>query len=67
MNYRIKDIPKEERPRERLKEVGANLLIKTLDGIVDGTIIREKQEEEREELLKELEKEENSTDNPNIL
>ena len=23
MNYRIKDIPKEERPRERLKEVGA--------------------------------------------
>lgn len=30
----------------RLKEVGANLLIKTLDGIVDGTIIREKQAEE---------------------
>ena len=26
MNYRIKDIPKEERPRERLKEVGAESL-----------------------------------------
>ena len=35
MNYRIKDIPKEERPRERLKEVGIeNISNKELISII---------------------------------
>lgn len=31
---------------DKLKEIGANLLIKTLDKILDGTIVREKQPDE---------------------
>ena len=57
MNYCIKDLPKTERPRERLKEVGArNLTDKELLSIVLKTGMKEKNVNELSlELLKNYE------------